>query len=110
MNLKKKIKKYDLLLHLSKREGLPVAVMECLIEGLPVICREIRGNLDLIKNGYNGLFIEKYNDVPKKIFFLNLENKIYNKMRFNAAKTISKSFSKKEINKSIYLIINKNFK
>ena len=110
VNLKKKIKKYDLLLHLSKREGLPVAIMECLIEGLPVVCKEIRGNLDLIKNGYNGLFIESYNDVPKKILYLNLENKVYHKMRLNAAKTITKSFSKKEINKSIFQIIRKNFK
>ena len=28
---------------------------------------------NLIKNGYNGLFIESYNDVPKKILYLNLE-------------------------------------
>ena len=77
---------------------------------LQVICKEIRGNLDLIKNGYNGLFIDTYKDVPKKIFYLNLENKIYNKMRLNAAKTITKSFSKKEINKSIFKIIRENFK
>ena len=110
VNLKKRIKKYDLLLHLSKREGLPVAIMECLIEGVPVICKKIRGNVDLIKNGFNGLFINSYKDVPKKILFLNLENKIYNKMRLNAARTITKNFSKREINKSIFQIIRKNFK
>ncbi len=108
-NLKSKIKKYDLLLHLSKREGLPVAVMECLIEGVPVICKQIRGNSDLIKNGINGLFVDSYRDVPNKILFLNLENKIFNQMRYNAINTITKSFSKKEINKSIYNIIRKNF-
>ena len=31
-NLKNKIKNFDILLHLSKREGLPVSVMECLNE------------------------------------------------------------------------------
>ena len=92
INLKKKIKKYDLLLHLSKREGLPVSVMECLIEGLPVICQSIRGNTDLIKDGVNGLFVDSFKEVPNKILFLNLENKIFNQMRYNAINTIKKSF------------------
>jgi glycosyltransferase EpsD len=109
-NLKSKIRKYDLLLHLSKREGLPVAVMECLIDGVPVICKNIRGNSDLIKNGINGLFVDSYREVPNKILYLNLENKVFNQMRYNAINTITKSFSKKEINKSIHNIIRKNFK
>jgi glycosyltransferase EpsD len=109
-NLKKKIKNFDLLLHLSKREGLPVSVMECLAQGLPVICYNIRGNNDLIKNGFNGYFIDTYKDAPNKIYYLNLENDIYNKMRSNASKSINKDFLEKEINLKIYQIIIKNFK
>jgi len=86
VDLKKKIKNYDILLHLSKREGLPVAVMECLIEGVPVICKKIRGNTDLIKDGFNGLFVDSYKDVSNKISYLNLEIDIFNKMRNNAIK------------------------
>ena len=56
-NLRNKIKNYDIMLHLSKREGLPVALMQSLSEGLPVICYNIRGNNDLIKNEFNGFFI-----------------------------------------------------
>ena len=54
LNLKNKIQKYDILLHLSKREGLPVSVMQSLLNGLPVICYNIRGNNDLIKDKFNG--------------------------------------------------------
>ena len=110
VNLKKKIKKYDLLIHLSEREGLPVGVMECLAEGLPVICKNIRGNNDLIVDRFNGFFVNSYKDVIYKIFYLNLENKIYNLMRKNALNSISKKYSKYQINQKIYKIIINNFK
>ena len=93
-----KIKKYDILLHLSKREGLPVAVMQSLSEGLPVICYNIRGNKDLIKDKFNGYFIQSYRDVPKKIHYLNLEDGYFNKMRVNAFRSINKDFLKKKEN------------
>ena len=108
INLKNKLKNFDILLHLSKREGLPVAIMQSLIEGLPVICYDIRGNNDLIKNKVNGYFVRSYKDVPNKIHYLNLEVGLFNKMRHNAFKSINKNFSKKKINLSLFNII-KNF-
>ena len=108
-NLQKKIKNFDILLHLSKREGLPVAVMESLAEGLPVICYDIRGNNDLIKNRINGYFVKSHKDVPNKIYYLNLEESLFNKMRFNAFKSINKDFTEKRINFKIYKIIKKHF-
>ena len=109
VNLKKKIKKYDVLLHLSRREGLPVSVMQCLSNGLPVICYNIRGNNDLIKNRYNGFFVESYKDVPGIIFYLSLEKSFFNELRNNAVKSISKKFLKNQINLNLYKII-KNYK
>lgn len=38
----------------SLQEGLPVALMEAMAVGLPVVCSEIRGNTDLIENGRGG--------------------------------------------------------
>ena len=109
-NLRKKIKNYDLLIHLSEREGLPVSVMECLMEGIPVICKNIRGNNDLIKDGYNGFFVDSYKEVIFKIFYLNMENKIFNLMRLNAFKSITNEYSKKKINSKIYKIFRNNLK
>ena len=108
VNLKNKINRYDILIHLSNREGLPVAVMECLSKGIPVICKEIRGNKDLITNAFNGYFIKSYKEVPNKIFYLNLNKTVFNKMRANAIKSITKNFSNKNINKKIFKIIEKN--
>ena len=105
INLENKIKKYDILLHLSKREGLPVSLMQCLSVGLPIICYNIRGNNDLIKNKFNGFFVQSYKDVSNIIYYLNLEDKFFNKMRLNAFKSINKDFLKKKINLNIYNII-----
>ncbi len=109
-NLHNKIKNFDILLHLSKREGLPVSVMESLLNGLPVICYNIRGNNDLIKHEYNGYFVRSYQDAVNKIIYLNLENKLLNKMRSNARKSMSKKFSRKNINLNLYNIIKNHSK
>ena len=45
----------DIFLFASLQEGLPVAVMEAMACGLPIVCSDIRGNRDLIvadKGGY----------------------------------------------------------
>jgi glycosyltransferase involved in cell wall biosynthesis len=108
INLKNKIKNFDILFHLSKREGLPVAVMQSLSEGLPVICYNIRGTNDLIIDKFNGYFINSYKDAAGKILYLNLEEDFFNKMRLNAFKSINKDFLKKQINLNIHKII-KNY-
>lgn len=47
----------DILVSVSKREGLPVNVMEAMYLGLPCIATNCRGNRDLIKDGYGGKII-----------------------------------------------------
>lgn len=46
----------------SLQEGLPVALMEAMAAGLPIVCSRIRGNVDLITNGEGG-FIYDCHDV-----------------------------------------------
>jgi glycosyltransferase involved in cell wall biosynthesis len=41
-------KSADIFIFPSKREGLPVSLMEAMASGLPVVCSNIRGNTDLI--------------------------------------------------------------
>ena len=42
----------------SLQEGLPVALMEAMASGLPVICSQIRGNTDLIEEGKGGYLFQ----------------------------------------------------
>ena len=44
----------DVFVHPSYHEGLPVALMEAMASGLPVVCSRIRGNVDLIDDGVSG--------------------------------------------------------
>ncbi|MBI4856826.1 MAG: glycosyltransferase family 4 protein [Acetobacterium woodii] len=52
----------DIFVFPSYQEGLPVAVMEAMSAGLPIICSSIRGNTDLIKNELGG-FLHQPEDV-----------------------------------------------
>ncbi|MEH7526740.1 glycosyltransferase family 4 protein, partial [Bacillus sp. JJ1503] len=52
----------DIAVSSSKREGLPVNVMEAMATGLPLIVTNCRGNRDLVENGVNG-FIREINDI-----------------------------------------------
>ena len=42
----------------SLQEGLPVALMEAMSVGLPIVCSKIRGNVDLIENGKGGFLYD----------------------------------------------------
>lgn len=44
----------DIFCFPSYQEGLPVALMEVMSSGLPVVCSNIRGNIDLIEEGKGG--------------------------------------------------------
>ena len=47
----------------SFQEGLPVALMEAMAAGLPIVCSNIRGNVDLIENGVNGYLVDPKDSV-----------------------------------------------
>ena len=53
-DVKELFKTADFFAHPSFREGLSVAVMEAMANGLPVICTKIRGNTDLIEDNKGG--------------------------------------------------------
>lgn len=46
----------DLFVFLSYREGLPLALMEAMSCGMPILCSKIRGNTDLIDDDISGIF------------------------------------------------------
>lgn len=47
----------------SIREGLNVSVMEALSSGLPVLCTNIRGNVDMVKENENGYLIDPFDAI-----------------------------------------------
>lgn len=52
------IRNCDVFVFPSFQEGLPVSLMEAMASALPVICSQIRGNVDLLENNIGGYLIK----------------------------------------------------
>lgn len=48
----------DIFVFPSFHEGMPVSALEAMVCGLPIICSEIRGNVDIIREGDNGYLFQ----------------------------------------------------
>lgn len=84
-------KSSDLFVFPSLREGLSVALMEAMSVPLPILCSDIRGNNDLVKDGKGGYLIntKNINEISDRIneFYLSFNLRLmfqkYNKNRVN---------------------------
>lgn len=45
----------------SLSEGFPLVILEAMAAGLPIICTDVRGMADIIRDGQNGLLIQSKN-------------------------------------------------
>ena len=81
-DIKELLHSSDCFLFPSLQEGLPVALMEAMASGLPIICSDIRGNSELINDNYGG-FLFKLKDNEKlieKIYELFKDDELCEKM------------------------------
>ena len=103
MKVKLKLKNYNLIVHLSQREGLPVSIMECLSVGIPVIGYNIRGLNDLIINKYNGFLypINKKEKILKKLKEISKDQSKLLDLSKNAFNSLNYSYSKEYISNQI---------
>ena len=86
----------------SKREGLPINIIEAMYVGLPVIATNCRGNRDLIKDGKNGYLVrvDDFASFLSKILLLYDDDAICKLFKLNSNKLISQ-YTILEISKSI---------
>lgn len=98
-DVKEILKASDIFCFPSKQEGLPVALMEAMASGLPVVCSNIRGNSDLIEEKKGGYLLEYDNSYE---FLLKIHELINNDSlrkemgEFNLEKI--KEFDRKKVN------------
>lgn len=73
-DIPKILKITDIVVSASKREGLPVNVMESLASNVPVVALNCRGMSDLIINGENGYVIKNQEEFIDKILKIKNSN------------------------------------
>jgi glycosyltransferase involved in cell wall biosynthesis len=104
----------DVFLFPSKKEGLPVCIVEALAMGVPVITLDERGNCDVVINNFNGYLVKsisKSSDVDKiveKLKYLDMNRNVLDMLSSNCLinrENYSRSFFVEE---QLQLI--KNFK
>jgi len=80
----------DIFLFPSFREGLPVAVMEAMATGLPIVCSDIRGNIDLVCDGQNGYLVDCHDveGFAEKINYLLHRQDVRKQLAINGIKKI----------------------
>lgn len=84
-------------LNVSESEGLPVAVMEAMAAGIPIVATDVGGTREAVVNGYNGFLIKKdfeecqLIEVIQKIQSMNTNK--YKKMCLNSRKIWEDRFS-----------------
>ncbi|OGS19585.1 MAG: hypothetical protein A3J83_00580, partial [Elusimicrobia bacterium RIFOXYA2_FULL_40_6] len=84
----------DVFIMTSLWEGLPRAAVEALVSGKPVVAYSIDGNIDIIKNGYNG-FLNKPKDtrgISENIIKLLNDQKLLEKFSENAKTSVDNTF------------------
>lgn len=92
-------------------EGIPRVIMESMLYGVPVIASKIRGNKDIVKNGYNGYLFEFNNNYIEHIYSLidkiDSDEKQRRYIIKNAKKCIYDKYSTEMIKKEYKYIISK---
>jgi len=61
----------DVFVFPSTQEGLPIALIEAMASGMPVVCSNIRGNNELIENGCGG-YLVKTNSVDEYVKYIDM--------------------------------------
>ncbi|MCF8093601.1 MAG: glycosyltransferase family 4 protein [Desulfotignum sp.] len=76
----------------SRREGLPVNIMEAMATGLPIIATGCRGNRDLVTHGHNGTIvaIDNVQQMAEAVFHLYSHKELQTTYGRNSLNTIDK--------------------
>lgn len=85
-NLQEYQKIADVAVSCSKREGLPLNIVEAMLSGTPVVVSVNRGHKELIQNGKNGFLID-VNDCERmadKILQILTDTQLYGEIQKNA--------------------------
>lgn len=87
-NLEEYQKITDISISCSKREGLPLNIVEAMLSGTPVVASINRGHKELIVNGENGFLVEldDFKGMSQRIVELLKDTVLYDRIRETSEK------------------------
>lgn len=91
------IKPVDIIVSPSRREGLPLTILEMLSLGKPIVVSDIDSHKEIIKNNFNGFIFKSENsiDLTNKILRLTSNQELLSALAKNAQKSQQASSSYK---------------
>ncbi|MGC9338037.1 MAG: glycosyltransferase [Candidatus Cloacimonadia bacterium] len=90
---------YDIGILFSNLEGFSNSVVEYMAVGTPVVCSDVGGQNEIVKNDYNGFLVEHGNkeQLYERLQYLIKHSKIRENFSRNAYHTVEKNFSEIEM-------------
>lgn len=78
----------------GNRDGLPVAIVEALACGIPVITTPMTGNPEVVKHGHNGLMVpfDSPKETAEAMKLLLQDRNLYASLRSNARRSVADTF------------------
>lgn len=100
---------YDISILFSNLEGFSNSVVEYMAAGSAVICTDVGGQSEIVKDNYNGFLVPSNNEnaLSKKLKILITNEKLRKRFGENALKTIKTYFSEKDMLNSLEIIYQK---
>lgn len=97
----------DISLSSSKREGLPINIIEAMYVGIPIVATACRGNRDLIQNGDNGYLVTSYEkeEFASKIKEIKENSELREKFINNAKKASEEYLLENVLDKIVRIYI-----
>jgi len=86
---------FDVFVLYSLWEGLSLSILEAMSAGLPIIASDIKGNNELVKNGYNGFLVKIGNkdSFVKNILWISTHDRERDEMGKNSLKLVREKFA-----------------
>lgn len=78
-----RLRRTDVFVHYSRWEGLPNAVLEAMVHGLPVVASAVPGNSDLVRDQETGFLVRGEDELREKVASLLADPAL--RSRFGAA-------------------------
>lgn len=87
----------DLYLSTSRFEGLPYGLIEAASVGLPIVASDVKGNNEVVENGYNGFLFKEESEAVNKIESIMNDKAKYQQMSVASIEFFKKNFTEEKM-------------